>query len=590
MAFNTSSDYRLNSQPEFKFPPLPSNKSAFRLVQLLPPEDEQFIRLRLLSCSLEPSLCPEYIALSYAWGEPGDRREVRVNGVPYLVQYNLWTFLCEMQRSGRLQEQLLFVDAICIDQENVTERNTQVAIMGRIYSLTREVFVWLGAAGDHSDKLMDYLCDITPPVEGHTAETMADRLRRKRAVWGFGGYGLEAEEVACEAFLGRSYWSRVWCVQEYLLPQRRLILCGERAVPSDRLTTILPWNSYLIDGDRLGRGSTYPFQIKDVPKDVPQNDVPQKDMPHLDPLYTLLANYGTYKCSDPRDKVYGILGLAKDGLDCSRSRRRDGAGIEVDYGKSALWLFFRVMAVVSQPPLPTSQDILRFGRVLRRELKLGQMTLMHPVSQNILDAASMELDEFRSSGVFEIRIQEEVQVRALTAKETELINSHKTSSCKARVLKTFKNQFPWDDPKDYEGLCWTYASAEECDSYYTVRGSRLLSFENSKDFGLIFRDSTKSERTADPATKTCIGLCFITRSRSGPLGWDLPETVNQQLLDWNNLPPGGLEVFETQIFKGGSRLVGSIHESEDVLRHSPILLSWLEMFILTTPDNNVLSY
>jgi hypothetical protein len=89
--------------------------------------------------------CPPYTALSYVWGEAADRfarMEIIISGYRFRVRRNLWNFL-QQAKSNRMMFQkdnnssqiseYLWIDALCIDQDNITERNHQVKMMREIY-------------------------------------------------------------------------------------------------------------------------------------------------------------------------------------------------------------------------------------------------------------------------------------------------------------------------------------------------------------------------------------------------------------------------------------------------------------------------
>ncbi|KAJ9647155.1 hypothetical protein H2199_002141 [Coniosporium tulheliwenetii] len=92
---------------------------------------------------------PVYGALSYVWGDPSVTTPIIVNGVEVQVTTNLDSALRHI-----CQERfplILWVDAICINQEDLAERSQQVQLMGKIYSQAEGVMVWLGEAAEKSD-------------------------------------------------------------------------------------------------------------------------------------------------------------------------------------------------------------------------------------------------------------------------------------------------------------------------------------------------------------------------------------------------------------------------------------------------------
>jgi hypothetical protein len=88
---------------------------------------------------------PPYTALSYTWGSPDDTRMIELDGQSFEIRRNLWDFLNEARARGGKRPDRLWIDAICIHQAHVSERNHQVGLMGEIYSKAENVVVWLGS-------------------------------------------------------------------------------------------------------------------------------------------------------------------------------------------------------------------------------------------------------------------------------------------------------------------------------------------------------------------------------------------------------------------------------------------------------------
>ena len=98
-----------------------------------------------LSCTLRlGSLAENCVALSYTWGKGKAENSVTVNGAPFHIRQNLWEFL-QQESSDQAREgtRLLWIDALCINQTSIAEKNHQVALMGEIYTRTSKVIVWL---------------------------------------------------------------------------------------------------------------------------------------------------------------------------------------------------------------------------------------------------------------------------------------------------------------------------------------------------------------------------------------------------------------------------------------------------------------
>lgn len=130
--------------PEKHHRPLKNDADEIRLLWVRPSvhKDEPIF------CELQThklSKRPEYVALSYAWG-PREYCEIILDGVPFKVTNNLRAAMRSFQAS---KEQMLWADAVCIDQDNNVEKSRQIPLMHRIYSQAKFVLISLGDAGSN---------------------------------------------------------------------------------------------------------------------------------------------------------------------------------------------------------------------------------------------------------------------------------------------------------------------------------------------------------------------------------------------------------------------------------------------------------
>lgn len=131
-----------NDRSQYKYPTL-ETASHIRLVTICP-RTEVNPTYSSLSISLQQfpiSQCPPYQALSYTWGQPDRSDRVHCEDDEYVnVTPNLLAALLHLQR---LKPVTLWVDAICINQEDYKERSRQVSLMCQIYQKAKQVIVWL---------------------------------------------------------------------------------------------------------------------------------------------------------------------------------------------------------------------------------------------------------------------------------------------------------------------------------------------------------------------------------------------------------------------------------------------------------------
>ncbi|KAI9155639.1 Heterokaryon incompatibility protein [Paramyrothecium foliicola] len=140
----------MDGQPKerTKFVYCPLKDTEIRVVKIHPLVGTQ----SLVSCDIvqAPLESLSFAALSYAWGDPANTMQIRVDNQLFGVTTNLEIYMRKAATtSGHIEDEYLWIDALCIDQSNITERNAQVQRMGAIYAHARQVIVWLGLGGHH---------------------------------------------------------------------------------------------------------------------------------------------------------------------------------------------------------------------------------------------------------------------------------------------------------------------------------------------------------------------------------------------------------------------------------------------------------
>lgn len=125
----------------FYHSPLDTSTDGIRLLTL-----EKAIDLEVsVTCSLQHvtfAQKPKYEALSYTWGDETAKKRISINGKEFEVGRNLYDALKHIRSANR--DRVLWIDAICINQANVPEKNQQIRMMPFTYSRASQVLVWLG--------------------------------------------------------------------------------------------------------------------------------------------------------------------------------------------------------------------------------------------------------------------------------------------------------------------------------------------------------------------------------------------------------------------------------------------------------------
>lgn len=137
------------------YAPLRNDSREFRLLILKPSTDPLApIRCKLKQASFDNGDL-KYTALSYVWADPPGTTPIIVNGVETQITLNLEAALRHIRQPSCAAT--LWVDALCINQENIPEKNHQVEMMREIYSGAELVIAWLGSAREDSDLAMELL-------------------------------------------------------------------------------------------------------------------------------------------------------------------------------------------------------------------------------------------------------------------------------------------------------------------------------------------------------------------------------------------------------------------------------------------------
>lgn len=139
---------------------------------------------------------PSYKALSYTWGSPEIHKTIFLNGIEVQVRENLWQALYHLRLPDT--ELCLWIDAICINQDDILERNQQVSRMGTIYGMAKEVLVWLGPEEDDSKVALDFIEKTMSFGKGELQlDSFVDRL-----------VSTTPAKRAVSKLVEREYWKR----------------------------------------------------------------------------------------------------------------------------------------------------------------------------------------------------------------------------------------------------------------------------------------------------------------------------------------------------------------------------------------------
>ncbi|KAI6760637.1 hypothetical protein HG530_009497 [Fusarium avenaceum] len=288
---------------------LPLKKNSIRLVEILPGQDS-LIRCEIVHVNLGQNT-PLYAALSYAWGDPHDKLAIDLGGAHMRVTVSLHGALHALRKRHR--STLIWADALCINQRDKVEQGLQVRLMPRIYSNAESVAIWLGPEENNSTRAVNYLKEITTaPTEIFGSNNIPQLLETGIA---------NGDLLAVVSLFTRDYWRRLWVVQEIFNAKCIDVYCGP---------TKLPWTSYQcaselfrqhrnelalnIEVNDKIRLTTFPGHLSNEQILIHQGPASLPDLKfHMwneaEALLRVLRTCRRKLASDPRDKLYGVLGV-----------------------------------------------------------------------------------------------------------------------------------------------------------------------------------------------------------------------------------------------------------------------------------------
>ncbi|KAF8860397.1 HET-domain-containing protein [Acephala macrosclerotiorum] len=335
---------------KYKYTRLRPDREELRLLKLLPGQFSDDIVVEIFHKRFDAN--PDYEALSYVWGSPNpkqtlfakersldgatrlhhssikDGRESSTATVKSLAMLHITPNLGVALRHLRHRDhtRVLWIDAICINQEDLVERSSEVGKMGSIYGRARQVIVWLGPESENSSLAISLLRTIghdTDIAEGDGAISVAsgsqaeilryntDAMRLKVLSW-----------IAIRDLLNREWFTRLWVFQEIGLASKAIMTTGNDELPWKTFKNAISWIENQVAA--LTPISEF-FEVRDIKKAQSlMHQVFDGNHPTM-PLYRLLELTKHSLCSNPRDRVYAILSLA---------HHSDLTGIVPDYSKA----------------------------------------------------------------------------------------------------------------------------------------------------------------------------------------------------------------------------------------------------------------
>ncbi|KAK4158650.1 heterokaryon incompatibility protein-domain-containing protein, partial [Cladorrhinum sp. PSN259] len=307
---------------------LDSSKPQIRLLTVHPGGFDDEIKCSLHLTSLDETIA--FTALSYVWGDPSICEPIIVNGSVVSVTVNLKAALRRLRQEEN--PQVLWVDAICINQADLDEKAAQIPFMSRIYSTAGRVVAWLGEDHEflgltlswirtHVQKEMGPSWPFWPTLDSKV-ETLPIFQDRTLAVLG--------AKIGYIKFITNPYWERIWTFAEFWLPsQEPECVCGPYSfhasifpdmVASEKFGDITQRTHQRLNGVELDALAKPGVLTESVLNECNDQTLPctlastqsmrinrKRSVPWS--AASALLNTSGRRFTDPHDRVYGLYSL-----------------------------------------------------------------------------------------------------------------------------------------------------------------------------------------------------------------------------------------------------------------------------------------
>ncbi|KAF4634089.1 hypothetical protein G7Y89_g4018 [Cudoniella acicularis] len=308
--------------------------SSIRLLRLKPGSSPSKFQCELQAFSIDQA--PKYHTLSYCWGAPTRENPLLCSGEIIMITTTLKEALARLITHNRGDVEWIWIDQICVDQENVREKETQVNMMKDIYHKSEGTIVWLGPdiiGIESTERLLDDMWHL------HTEDQSPIDGSRRRGIYTraeFEATNLPPAwhpswKVLAE-LLSRPWFVRTWVIQEAVLSRAHpQMLCG----------------SYKLDWEKLLASSSWMVSLSYNTTPLSQDTKAWPAVFSLDLFHnlrilglrwdmaTLLSSAIRFKASDPRDKVYSLVSLSGETTDSSNIP----TALQANYDKSYIEVF-----------------------------------------------------------------------------------------------------------------------------------------------------------------------------------------------------------------------------------------------------------
>ncbi|KAF2454456.1 heterokaryon incompatibility protein-domain-containing protein [Lineolata rhizophorae] len=296
----------------YSYSKVPLASNSVRLLDVYPGTDDDEIEGEFRETTLG---CGEvYETLSYVWGQDARGHHIKISGKRIRVTDNLHAALRRLRRSSK--RRTLWVDALCINQHNDMEKTGQVNKMHDIYQQCSRCLIWLGELPEdisHADATgaFDFIKLIgEAETETRSLDGDGQAIGLPASLSSGDAQARAAKALDRMMVRGNPYWGRIWTVQEAILPNDALVIWGTLSIPWSVINNAA---DNLLYSEAAGKIlSKTPHFVWDI---LNEFTCPVRGLGLTtsgDSILDVVRRWRCREATDPRDKVYALVGILED--------------------------------------------------------------------------------------------------------------------------------------------------------------------------------------------------------------------------------------------------------------------------------------
>jgi len=280
----------------FQYRPLPQGSKAIRVLEICPGRKKDEIKCSLQYCSFPPADSAACEPLSYCWGDQRDKVPITVDGCAVEVTRNLHAALIRLRLEN--EKRRLWVDAVCINQNDDSEKSDQVNMMREIYQHGARTLVWLGPDSMALTKGFLVIAEILKGIKFYEERDGLEASKHLDSIPSVHTYN----RPDLLAIFEQPYFTRIWVIQEVAVSSLVEVFCGHHS---------LSWDSLVAAGERCNTAGTEGFdemQSLALFENISGSRSRIQAGIKQDLLRLLMEHRGA-AATCTKDKVYALLGL-----------------------------------------------------------------------------------------------------------------------------------------------------------------------------------------------------------------------------------------------------------------------------------------